>query len=206
MTLVERDYRLVITHGNGPQVGALMQREERAGDGKPVTPLDVLVAQTEGSLGYYLQQELLNSLGLRDIKRFVVTVVTQVVVDPDDPAFKQPTKPVGPFLTEEVAARHEAEDGWVVAEDSGRGWRRLVPSPKPQRVIQRTMIRDAARQGHIVVAAGGGGIPVLASNGQFTGVEAVVDKDLTAGVLAREMNAELLLNLTSVERVWLRYG
>lgn len=206
MTLVDRGYQLVITHGNGPQVGALLERDERRGDELPVFPLDVHVAQTEGSLGYYLQQELLNSLRRREIRRFVVTVITQVVVDADDPAFETPTKPVGPFLTEEEARRRERDFGWTVGEDSGRGWRRLVPSPMPRKVIQRQMIREAASQGHIVVAAGGGGIPVRKTPaGDYEGVEAVIDKDRTSGVLAREIGADLLLILTAVDCVYLDY-
>ena len=206
MTLVQRDYRLVVTHGNGPQVGAMLDRNEQLGDQVPTVPLDVLVAQTEGSLGYYLQQELLNSLKRSGLRRFVVTVVTQVVVDPRDPAFQEPTKPVGPFLTEAEAKRREREFGWNVGEDAGRGWRRLVPSPIPTKVIQRTMIREAAHQGHIVVAAGGGGIPVLRNDrGEYVGVEAVIDKDRTSGVLARQVNADLLIILTAVDRAYLRY-
>lgn len=207
MTLVERGYQLVITHGNGPQVGALLERDERRGDDLPVFPLDVLVAQTEGSLGYYLQQELLNSLRRRSIRRYVVTVITQVVVDADDPAFEKPSKPVGPFLAEAEAKRRAAEFGWAVGEDAGRGWRRLVPSPMPRKVIQRDMIREAVAQGHIVVAAGGGGIPVRKSaNGDYEGVEAVIDKDRTSGVLAREIGADLLLILTAVDCVSLGFG
>ena len=207
MTLVERDYRLVITHGNGPQVGALLERDELGVHSFPGRPLDVLVAQTEGSLGYYLQQELLNSLRRRGIRRFVVTVVTQVVVDPKDPAFQRPTKPVGPFLSKAEAAKRRQERGWIVGEDAGRGWRRLVPSPAPGKVIQHAMIREAAAMGHIVVAAGGGGIPVKrAENDDYVGLEAVIDKDLTSGVLAREVGAELLIVLTAEDRVYLRYG
>jgi carbamate kinase len=208
MLLVERDYRIVITHGNGPQVGALLEREERSRDHLPAAPLDVLVARTEGSLGYYLQQELLNSLRRRDLQRFVVTVVTQVVVDPDDPAFDDPIKPVGPFLSEEEAKKKERDFGWVVGDEAGRGWRRLVPSPLPIRIIQHKMIQQAAEQGHIVVAAGGGGIPVLRDEetDDYVGVEAVIDKDRTSGVLAREIEAELLIILTAVDRVYLRYG
>ncbi|MHC4766624.1 MAG: carbamate kinase, partial [Planctomycetota bacterium] len=161
----------------------------------------------EGSLGYYLQQELLNSLKRNALRRFVVTVVTQVVVDPGDPAFQQPTKPVGPFLSEAEAKRRQREHGWCVGEDAGRGWRRLVPSPVPQKVIQRTMIREAAQQGHIVVAGGGGGIPVVRDeHGQYVGVEAVIDKDRTSGVLAEQVNADLLIILTAVDRAYLRYN
>jgi len=146
MTLVERDYQLVITHGNGPQVGNLLLRDEQTRETLPVRPLDVLVAQTEGSLGYYLQQELLNGLRRRDIRRFVVTVVTQVVVDQSDPAFQHPTKPIGPFLSEEEARHRAQAQGWAVGEDAGRGWRRLVPSPVPKKVIQHAMIGEAAKR------------------------------------------------------------
>ncbi len=207
MTLVERGYRLVITHGNGPQVGALLERDEMRGDSLPVRPLDVLVAQTEGSLGYYLQQAMLNSLRRRDIRRFVVTVVTQVIVDRNDKAFTHPTKPVGPFLTEEEARRREREMGWSVVEDAGRGWRRVVPSPVPQKVIQRKMIREAASRGHIVIACGGGGIPVYQTERRgYAGVEAVIDKDRTSGVLARGIDADLLIILTAVDCVYLHFN
>lgn len=206
MTLVDRGYHIVITHGNGPQVGSLLERDEHRGDRLPTLPLDVLVAQTEGSLGYYMQQALLNSLRRRGIRRFVVTVITQVVVDAADPAFDEPTKPVGPFLSAEEARRREAEFGWIMGEDSGRGWRRLVPSPIPQKVIQRQMIGEAVAQGHIVVAAGGGGIPVRKTGaGDYEGVEAVIDKDRTSGVLARDINADLLLILTAVDCAYLGF-
>src|SRR5262245_46933521 len=174
MTLVERGYNIVITHGNGPQVGDLLEATELTRDTVPPMPLDVLVAQTEGSLGYFLQRALLNELRERNIRRYVVTVVTQVLVAHDDPAFSSPTKPVGPFLTRAEAELRQSEFGWVMQEDAGRGWRRLVPSPRPMKVIQRDMVREAARTGHIVIAAGGGGIPVTkgASN-DYVGVEAV---------------------------------
>src|SRR6516164_6762963 len=160
MTLVAKDYHLVITHGNGPQVGSLLLQHERARDEAPQMPLDVLVAMTEGSLGYVLQQNLLNELRRKEVRRYVVTVVTQVLVDESDPAFANPTKPIGPFLTKEDAEKRRDELQWKIKEDAGRGWRRLVPSPRPLRVVQRHMIRDAARAGHIVVACGGGGIPI----------------------------------------------
>ena len=208
MTLVERGYRLVITHGNGPQVGLLLERDELRGDTLPVKPLDVLVAQTEGSLGYYLQQEMLNALRRAEIRRFVVTVVTQVVVDGDDPAFGNPTKPVGPFLPKNVARGRAETMGWAIGEDAeGRGFRRLVPSPEPIKVIQRDMIRGAAAEGHIVIAAGGGGIPVHKTDrGDYEGVEAVIDKDRTSGVLATEIGADLLIILTAVDRVYLHFN
>jgi carbamate kinase len=208
MTLVERDYHVCITHGNGPQVGNLLLQQEVAGaSGVPALPLDVLVAMTEGSLGYILQQALLNELRKRQSKRYVVTVVTQVVVDEADPAFHEPSKPIGPFLTREEAEKRRDTLGWKVKEDAGRGWRRLVPSPSPRRVVQRHMIRDAVRQGHIVVACGGGGIPVKRqADGQFAGLEAVIDKDLTSAVLATDVGASLLVILTAVPQVCANFG
>ena len=207
MTLVERDYYLCVTHGNGPQVGNLLIQQELSRQEVPALPLDVLVAMTEGSLGYILQQALLNELRKRQQKRYVVTVVTQVVVDEHDPAFDDPSKPIGPFLTREEAERRRDQLGWKVKEDAGRGCRRLVPSPQPLRVIQRHMIRDAVRQGHIVVACGGGGIPVKKRpDGQFAGLEAVIDKDLTSSVLAADVGAALLVILTAVPQVYVDFG
>ncbi len=207
MTLVERDYLVCVTHGNGPQVGNLLVQQELSGQEVPALPLDVLVAMTEGSLGYILQQSLLNELRKRKMSRYVVTVVTQVVVDKSDPAFAAPSKPIGPFLSREEAAQRSEELGWQIEEDAGRGWRRLVPSPSPLKVIQRQMIRDAVRQGHIVVACGGGGIPVYRKpDGQYGGVEAVIDKDLTSSVLATNIGAELLVILTAVPQVYAGFG
>jgi carbamate kinase len=207
MTLVEREYLVCITHGNGPQVGNLLLQQERSGGEVPPLPLDVLVAMTEGSLGYILQQALLNELRRRERRHYVVTVVTQVVVDEQDPAFSAPSKPIGPFLSREEAERRRDTLGWQIKEDAGRGWRRLVPSPVPIKVIQRQMIRDAVRQGHVVVAAGGGGIPVKKQkDGQYAGVEAVIDKDLTSSVLATNIGAELLVILTAVPQVYTSFG
>lgn len=207
MTLVERDYHVCITHGNGPQVGNLLLQQEAAGSEVPALPLDVLVAMTAGSLGYVLQQALLNELRKRQSKRYVVTVVTQVVVDEHDPALLEPSKPIGPFLTEVEAEKRRDTLGWQVREDSGRGFRRLVPSPSPQRVVQRHMIRDAVRQGHVVIACGGGGIPVKRlADGQFAGLEAVIDKDLTSSVLATDVGASLLVILTAVPQVCTNFG
>jgi carbamate kinase len=207
MTLVEKEYQLVITHGNGPQVGTLLLQQECSKDETPSMPLDVLVAMTEGSLGYILQQNLLNQLRRREVKRYVVTVVTQVLVDESDPAFVNPTKPIGPFLTKEEAERRRDQLGWIVKEDAGRGWRRLVPSPRPLRVIQRHMIREAARAGHIVIACGGGGVPIKKNpDDSYVGVEAVIDKDLTSSVLAADVGAALLIILTAVPQVCLDFG
>ena len=208
MTLVNRGYRLVITHGNGPQVGSLLLRDEMTGGDLGRTPLDVLVAQTEGSLGYYLQQAMLNELRAHDVRRFVVTVVTQVIVDPQDPAFGRPAKPVGPHMTQEIAEQRRVDLGWAVApHPDGRGWRRQVPSPVPLRVLQRDMIRQAAGRGSIVIACGGGGIPICKDqDDDYVGVEAVIDKDLTSGILATDVGADLLIILTAVDQVWLRFG
>ena len=207
MTLVEKEYQLVITHGNGPQVGTLLLQQECSKDETPSMPLDVLVAMTEGSLGYILQQNLLNQLRHKNIRRYVVTVVTQVLVDESDPAFTNPTKPIGPFLVQAEAERRRDQLGWIVSEDAGRGWRRLVPSPRPLRVIQRHMIREAARSGHIVIACGGGGIPIKKNaDDSYAGVEAVIDKDLTSSVLAIDVGAALLIILTSVPQVLINFG
>ena len=206
LELTRRGYSLVVTHGNGPQVGFRLLQTELARNDVAVMPLDVLVAETEGQLGYILQQALLNELRRRDEKTYVVTVITQVLVDRDDPALQAPTKPIGPFYTEEEAKRRAADLGWKVIDDAGRGWRRVVPSPKPLKVIQRHMIRDAARQGHIVVACGGGGIPVKKlESDDYEGVEAVIDKDLTSALLAAEIGADLFVILTDVEKVYLNY-
>jgi carbamate kinase len=207
LTLVEREYFVCITHGNGPQVGNLLLQQERSGADLPPLPLDVLVGMTEGSLGYILQQALLNELRRRQMRHYVVTVVTQVVVDENDPAFSTPSKPIGPFLSREEAERRRDQLGWRIKEDAGRGWRRLVPSPRPVKVIQRQMIRDAVRQGHVVVAAGGGGIPVKRqADGRYAGVEAVIDKDLTSSVLATNIGAELLVILTAVPQVYVDFA
>ncbi len=207
MTLVDRGYNLVITHGNGPQVGNLLIQNEMTRDTVPSMPLDVLVANTEGFLGYVLQQALLNHLRRRQIQRYVVTMITQVIVERDDPAFQTPTKPIGPFLSQEQAEERRDRLGWKIVDDSGRGWRRLVASPRPVRVVQRMMIRDSARAGHIVVACGGGGIPIIRKEGtnDYEGVEAVIDKDLTSSVLAQEIGADLLIVLTDVEQVYVNH-
>lgn len=208
MTFVDRGYNLAITHGNGPQIGNLLLRQEQEIEKVPRMPLDVLVAQTEGSLGYILQQALLNQLRKRSVRRYVVTLVTQVLVEPNDPAFDKPTKPIGPFLSEVDAKARAAELGWQVREDAGRGWRRVVPSPRPRRVVQRATLRDTVREGHIVLAGGGGGIPIVKdpASGEYVGVEAVIDKDLTSSVIARELEADLLVILTATDRVYTHFG
>ncbi|MFO0632675.1 MAG: carbamate kinase [Nannocystaceae bacterium] len=207
IVLVERGYRIVITHGNGPQVGELLLRQELTRNELSRWPLDVLVAETEGSLGYLMQRAMLNELNARGIHRWVVTLVTQVVVDRADPAFTNPSKPVGPFLDAEQAAKARDDYGWTVAEEKGRGWRRVVPSPRPQHIVQADMVREVVASGNIAVAGGGGGVPVTMDGaGNYDGVEAVIDKDLTSSVLATDIGADLLVILTAVDAVYLDWG
>lgn len=206
--LIEQGYELVITHGNGPQVGNLLNQNEWAKDATPPMPLDVLGAQTQGMIGYMLQQSLGNELRKRGMERPVVTVLTRVEVDANDPAFENPTKYVGPFLSEERAKEMIAQ-GYAVKKDSNRGWRRVVPSPQPLRLVEATTIAQLVDSGVIVIASGGGGIPVVtnpAKHGRHTGVEAVVDKDLAATLLARAVGAKSLIILTDVPSVTLWYG
>jgi carbamate kinase len=194
------DHEVVLTHGNGPQVG-LLALQALAYTDVPAYPLDVLGAESEGMIGYVLEQELRNRLPGRD----AVTVLTQVVVDPGDPAFAAPSKPIGPVYTEEQARRLAQERGWAIAPDGGH-FRRVVPSPHPQRIVEIAAIRLLVETGAIVVCTGGGGIPVVEEQGLLRGVEAVVDKDLAAALLARELGADLLLLLTDVAAVERRFG
>lgn len=204
--LLRRKFALILTHGNGPQVGNVLLQNEAAADRIPPMPLDHCVADTQGSLGHILQQALLNRLREEGLRRNVVTLVTHVEVDPADPAFADPTKPVGPFFDERQANEIVARDKWVMREDSGRGWRRVVPSPRPLRVLQAGLVRDLALAGHIVIAVGGGGIPVCVRERRIEGVEAVIDKDLASACLAREVKADVLLILTEVPAVYRNFG
>jgi len=206
--LVLRGYNLIITHGNGPQVGQQLIQNERAASEVPAMPLDVCVADTEGSMGYILQQALLNELRRHEMKNvYVVTMITEVLVDENDPAFANPTKPVGPFYTKEQAEKLISKEKWTMIEDAGRGWRRVVPSPKPKKIVQRYMIRDLCRQGNIVIALGGGGIPIWRNKkNNYEGIEAVVDKDLASCELAKVIHAELFIILTSEPEVYLDYN
>ena len=205
--LIQRGHRLVITHGNGPQVGAILLQQEAGRQlGVAPMPLDVCGAESQGLLGYLIQQTLYNELVKANIEKSVVTILTQTVVDPADPAFANPTKPIGPFYTEEQARELARQTGHVYAEDAGRGWRRLVPSPDPVAIVEAQVIRDLVQQGVVVIAVGGGGIPVVRDAGYLlSGVEAVIDKDLAAARLATQMHADLLVILTDVERVYLGY-
>lgn len=207
--MVENGWTLVVTHGNGPQVGYILRRNELAAHEVHPTPLDVIGADTQGSIGYMLQQALRNELNSRGIDRPVVSVVTQVLVDRDDPGFQNPNKPIGGFLTEEAARKFE-EEGWQVVEDSGRGWRRVVASPIPLEVIEQDAIQTLTNAGDIVIAVGGGGIPVVQNRKgelrELSGVYAVIDKDRASALLAQEIGADLLLISTAVEKVALNFG
>jgi carbamate kinase len=204
--LLERRHRIVITHGNGPQVGFILRRSEHSRGILHEVPLDSIVADTQGALGYQIQQALGNEFRRRGLKHSVATVVTQTLVDGDDPAFARPSKPIGEFYTREQAEERMRVEKWTMVEDAGRGWRRVVASPEPRRIIESEVIRHLVRDGYVVVAAGGGGIPVLSEDGALRGVAAVIDKDLAAAVLAHEIGADLLVISTAVERVCLNFG
>jgi len=204
--LIGEGHRVALTHGNGPQVGNIVIRAEEARGKAYDLPLDVCVAQSQGELGYLIQRALRNALSRSGIARPVVTVLTQVLVDRQDPRMRSPSKPIGPFYTA-AQADELRRRGYALMEDAHRGYRRVVPSPVPLRVIEQEVIRQLFESGAIVIAAGGGGIPVaLAEDGTLVGVEAVVDKDLTSSLLATALRADRLLDLTAVERVKLDFG
>jgi carbamate kinase len=205
--LIEQGHLVVLTHGNGPVVGNIVVRNELAKNMLPAMPLDVCGADSEGGIGYMIQQALQNQLRSMSIDKDVFTIITQVVVDADDPAFKHPTKPIGPFYDCEEAKVLARTKGWSIVEDSGRGYRRVVPSPRPLEIVEWRAIERAIRSGAVVIAVGGGGIPVVRkADGTLRGVEAVIDKDRASSVLAREIKADLLISLTEVEKVATSYG
>ena len=205
--LVQAGYGVVITHGNGPQVGATVLRHEAAKSIVPPFPLDVCGSETQGFIGYMIQQALRNELKKRGLDKYVVTVVTRVIVDPDDEAFRNPTKPVGPFYTKEEAEKIRADrPDLVVKEDAGRGYRRVVPSPDPKIIAERFAIRSLVDNGFVVVACGGGGIPIVEEGTQARGVEAVIDKDLAGQRLATLIDASIFVILTDVDGAYLNYG
>lgn len=206
--MVADGWRLVLSHGNGPQVGFNLLRAELAAKAGllPRLPLDVLDAQTQGSIGYLIQEGLERAFLRPGVRRPVAVVVTRVVVDPHDPAFDNPTKPVGPYYTDEEARQLEREEGWRMVRQP-QGWRRVVPSPKPLEILELAAIRALVQEGYIVVCAGGGGIPVVPEpDGTYRGVEAVVDKDLSSALLAEAFDADLFLISTGVDRVALDFG
>ena len=205
--MIEAGWDVVITSGNGPQVGFILRRSELAAHELHEVPLDYCGADTQGAIGYMIQRAMYNEFKHRSILKNVASLVTQVLVDKDDPAFQNPAKPVGSFMEEKDAKKREKEDGWLVKEDSGRGWRRVVPSPIPIKVIELPAIKALIQQGVIVYAVGGGGIPVVEDeNGYLKGVAAVIDKDRASGLLANGLNADLLLISTAVEKVYLNFG
>lgn len=200
------DYDIVITHGNGPQVGNLLVQQELAKHVIPPFPLDVNDAQTQGSLGYMIALTLGNELRKRNIQRDIAAVITQIIVDKNDPGFQKPSKPVGPFYSKEEAEKLQQEKGWIMKEDAGRGWRRVVPSPIPLDIVEKNVIKTLVEKDMIVIAAGGGGIPVIQENGTLKGVEAVIDKDRASALLAKEIDADILIILTGVEKVYINYN
>jgi len=204
--LAVRGYHLIVVHGNGPQVGNIMIQAEEASTKVPPQSLDVAVAQTEGSMGFLLQQAIRNRLESIGSVAQVATVLTEVEVDPNDPGFKRPTKPIGPFFTRYRAEALERDLGWTMREDSGRGWRHVVPSPRPLRILNIEMISHMLQWANVVIAAGGGGIPVVRGrDGQWRGIEAVIDKDYSSSLLASQMKAALYVILTGVPRVSLDF-
>ncbi len=201
-----RGYRVVLTHGNGPQVGDALLRAELTQDVLPPLRLDVCGAETQGSIGYLLQQTLDNVLAERRLPQKVVSLVTQALVDDRDPAFARLSKPIGPFYTQQEAEERKTKLGWTVIEDAGRGWRRIVASPCPIEIVEVDAIRACLDARVVVIAAGGGGIPVVRRHGRLEGIEAVVDKDRTSALLARDLGAELLLFSTGVPHVSWHFG
>jgi len=205
--MVEAGWTVVLTHGNGPQVGFILRRSGIAKGVVPEVPVDYADADTQGAIGYMFQRALYNEFQRRKLKRKVVAVVTQVLVDPNDPAFRNPTKPIGAHMTEDVAKSLAEDFGWVVKEDAGRGWRRVVASPMPQKIIEHDIIEALIDLGYIVIACGGGGIPVLRdAQGDLQGLEAVIDKDFASSLLARDLGAELFVVSTGVEKVAVDFG
>lgn len=205
--MVAADWNVVVTHGSGPQVGFILRRSELALGEVPPVPMDFAAADLQGAIGYMFQRALRNEFRRRGLERSAIAVVTQVLVDRADPAFANPTKPIGSQMDQPTAERRATELGWIVHEDSGRGWRRVVPSPLPKGIVEIEEIDHLVRAGYVVIACGGGGIPVFVdADGDLQGVEAVIDKDLASSMLARELNADLLVISTSVPRVAIHFG
>lgn len=205
--LIRAGWDVAVTHGNGPQVGFILRRSELARHELHEVPLDVCGADTQGAIGYALQQNLYNDFLKLGVDKTAVTVVTQVEVDRDDPAFRHPSKPIGSFMDEKTAAQRRERDGWEVVEDAGRGWRRVVASPEPRRIVELEAIKDLLEAGMAVICVGGGGIPVVSDErGRLRGVAAVIDKDRASALLAVDLEADLLLISTAVEKVALAWG
>ena len=205
--LIAEGMSIVITHGNGPQVGFIYRRGELGRHELPLIPLDICGADTQGAIGYMIQKALLNHFRRMGVAKKVTTVVTQTLVNTDDPSFEHPTKPIGSFMSEEEALANRKEFGWEVVEDAGRGFRRVVPSPIPREIIELDVIRLLIERGYVVVATGGGGIPVIRNEvGEIEGVEAVIDKDLASSLLARNLGADTFIISTAIDAVYLNFG
>jgi carbamate kinase len=205
--MIESGWDVVITHGNGPQVGFILRRAELALHELHPVPLDSCGADTQGAIGYMFQKALRNEFRRRRLNKMAATVVTQVLVDRNDPAFENPSKPIGSFMDEQSAHQHQKEEGWAVVEDAGRGWRRVVPSPMPIQILEIEAIQTLIKRGFVVIAVGGGGIPVVEDEkGDIVGVEAVIDKDFASALLATGIKADLFLISTAVEKVAVNYN
>jgi carbamate kinase len=204
--IIKSEHELVITHGNGPQVGFLLNMSELAEKIIPIFPLDYCVSNTQGAIGYQIQNSLDKLLKERNIPKQAATIITQVVVDEMDEAFLHPTKPIGSFFSKEEIERHALDFGWKYIEDSGRGYRRVVPSPKPLDIVEKDIIVTLLREKYIVIAVGGGGIPVVVDQNGLKGVEAVIDKDFASSLLAQEINADLFVISTAVDCVYIHFN
>ena len=205
--MIQHGWDVIITHGNGPQVGFILRRSELSKHELHEVPLDYCGADSQGAIGYMFQQSLFNEFVKRGMDKQAATVVTQVEVDRNDPAFQAPSKPIGSFMDRDMADQRTEAEGWVVVEDSGRGWRRVVPSPLPVRIVQRAAIESLIGDGFVVIAVGGGGIPVVQDEaGLLTGVEAVIDKDFASALLALQIGADMLLISTAVPQIALNYN
>lgn len=204
---VAKGEKVIVCHGNGPQVGNLLL-QQKAGESEknPALKLDTCVAMTQGSIGYWLQNALTNEFEKRNIAKPVISVVTQVRVDKEDPSFKKPSKPIGPFYTKEEADAEAAKDGSTYVEDAGRGYRKVVPSPMPKEIVEKEAVRALVEADVLTICSGGGGIPVVAEDGQYVGVEAVNDKDFSARVLAENVDADRLIILTGVDNIYINYN
>ena len=203
--LIQRGHKVVMVHGNGPQVGATLLRHEAAKNIVPSFPLDACGAETQGFIGYMIQQALRNELKSRGIDKFVVTIITRVIVDKHDSAFQHPTKPIGPFYSRTDAEEKRRTLGWQIVEDAARGYRRVVPSPEPLEIVELDLIRDLVEAGALIVCTGGGGIPVLREEGTLRGVEAVIDKDRASAVLASQLSVDLFAISTDTDFVYVNY-
>jgi len=205
-SMIEQGWDVLVTHGNGPQVGFILRRSELSINELHAVPLDYCGADTQGAIGYMFQRALRNEFKKRGINKQTATVITQTLVDKNDPAFQNPSKPIGSFMDKETALSHKETDGWSVVEDAGRGWRRVVPSPLPKQIVELDAIQALIKANFSVVCSGGGGIPVIEQDGQITGVEAVIDKDFAASILARSIHADLFFITTAVEKVALNFN